>query len=311
VFSVAYQVSGSALAAFVDHVTPLRPHSVFLLDGQDHILAASPHTRAATLSEADPNLAHALLSGGNGTVQARGGASTFTSVGVPGTSWRIVLAVRNERLFASIEGWTKVVPWLIFALVAALAVLLVGLFARSLNDRARLAALSLELESAARLDPLTGLFNRRVLDEHLGLATARARRRGEPVSVLMIDLDRFKQINDRYGHAVGDTVLRAVADCMREILRADAIYGRLGGDEFLVVMPASDESDARTVARRLRSSAKAIDLRESGLPDGVDLSIGAATSVQTTAEALVAAADRDLYRVKAGRARGVEPVASR
>jgi diguanylate cyclase (GGDEF)-like protein len=298
VFSAAYRVSGSALGAFVAHTVPYRAHEVFLVDSSGRLVAASPTTTARTLAAADPRLARAAAHAGHGTVAGAKTPTTFTVAPVPGTSWRLLIAVPDSRLYASIAGWTQMIPWLVFVLVSVLGGLLVALFARSLADRSRLAVLSATLEKTAQTDPLTGLSNRRALTEHLIRGAVHARRRGEPLSVLMIDLDRFKETNDRFGHEAGDQVLCAVADCMREVLRADDVYGRWGGDEFLVAMPATDEAGARTVAERLRAITSAVDLSDIGLPEGIPLSIGAATAVLTSPIELVRAADVELYRAK-------------
>jgi diguanylate cyclase (GGDEF)-like protein len=298
VFGVAYRVSGSGLAAFVDHTIPYPEHEVYLVDSANNLLAASPRTLASTLSLADPALARAASRSTEGSIAGARSASTFTAARVPGTSWRLLIKVPDSRLYASIDGALSVIPWLIFTLVAFLGALLVVLYGRSLADRARLATLSGALEKSARTDPLTNLHNRRALDGYLRLATAQARRHGEPMSVLMIDLDGFKQTNDRYGHAAGDAVLCAVADCLRSALRTEDVYGRLGGDEFLVVMPTSDEDDARIVAERLTAAAAAIDLSDLGVPAGVAMSIGRATAIDTTPDRILAAADLALYDAK-------------
>jgi diguanylate cyclase (GGDEF)-like protein len=153
----------------------------------------------------------------------------------------------------------------------------------------------------ARTDELTGLSNRRAVSEQLARAAAHARRRGEPLSVLMIDLDRFKETNDRYGHAAGDRVLRAVAECMRGALRAEDLCGRWGGDEFVVLMPCADEQDAQVVAERLAQVAREVDLSDIGLEQGVPMSIGLASASLTSAEEIVQAADLALYEAKASR----------
>jgi diguanylate cyclase (GGDEF)-like protein len=299
VFSASYAVSGSALAAFVEHAVSTPDHHVFLIDAGGHLLAGSPQTSATTLAEADRSLARAAARTVNGTVTEGRTAATFTSAPVPGTPWRLLIALPDNRLFASISGLTEFVPWLVLALVSLLGVLLVALYGRSLLDRSRLATLSRAMEQTARTDPLTGLHNRRGLAEHLTRATAHARRRGEPVSVLMIDLDRFKQTNDRYGHEAGDELLCAIADCMRDVLRSDDVYGRWGGDEFLVALPRADKRQARFVAERLRTSAGEVQLREIGLRDGVPMSVGVATAVHAHPDELVRAADVALYRAKA------------
>ncbi|HEY2768319.1 MAG TPA: diguanylate cyclase, partial [Solirubrobacteraceae bacterium] len=299
VFSAAYPASGTALDGLVDHTIPYRPHAVFLVDGAGRLVAASPRTNARTLASVDPQLARAAAHSELGTVAGMRTPTTFTAAAVAGTPWRLLIAVPDSRLYASISGATQFVPWIVFALVGVLGALLVALLARSLADRARLAQLSHTLERTARTDPLTGLFNRRALTEQLTRAAAHARRHGDALSVLMIDLDRFKATNDSYGHEAGDRVLCAVADCMRGVLRVDDVYGRWGGDEFLIALPGTNEAAARKVADRIRVAAGAVELSEIGLPDGVPLSVGCATTVHGAPQDLVNDADLALYRAKA------------
>ena len=292
VFSAAYGVSGSTLVAFVDHAISYPQHEVYLVDSAGRLVAASPTTSLQHLDEVDSPLARAVKRSSLGSVAGARTPSTFTVAPVPGTPWRFVIAVPDSHLYASVGGWTQLIPWLALALVSVLGVMLVALLAR-------LTALSQRMAHSARTDSLTGLFNRRALSEHLARASAHARRRREPMSVLMIDLDRFKETNDRFGHAAGDQVLCVVADCMREVLRADDVYGRWGGDEFLVLMPCGDEEDARIVAERLRAAAGAVRLGDIGLADGVQMSVGAATAVHISPEEIVHAADIALYQAKA------------
>jgi diguanylate cyclase (GGDEF)-like protein len=160
------------------------------------------------------------------------------------------------------------------------------------------------MRRTAQTDSLTGLYNRRALTEHLTRASARARRHDEPLSVLMIDLDRFKQTNDTFGHEAGDQVLCTVADCMREALRVEDVYGRWGGDEFLVALPLTDVEGAEVSAARLRRAAASVDLESIGLEHGVPLSIGVACGTHTSPIELIREADLALYRAKAdGRSR--------
>jgi diguanylate cyclase (GGDEF)-like protein len=301
VLSADYPASGLALDALVDHTISYSQHEVFLLDGAGQVISASPRVLSSTLGAADPWLATAARHSSSGAVSGASTPSTFTAARVPGTSWRMVIAVPDSRLFASIAGWTRYVPWLIFALVTILGALLVALFARSLADRARLTILSATMERTAQTDSLTDLYNRRALTEQLTRAAARARRHEEPLSVLMIDLDRFKQTNDSFGHDAGDQVLCTIADCMREVLRADDVYGRWGGDEFLVALPKTDGEGARVTAARLRNAAACIALADIGLPRGVSLSVGVATGTHTSPHDLVREADLALYRAKAER----------
>jgi diguanylate cyclase (GGDEF)-like protein len=295
--------SRRVLAAFAEHTISYRQHQVFLVNSDGALIAASPATGAATLAQADPALARSAARASNGPVLGASQPSTFTVAPVAGTAWRLLIAVPNSRLYASIAGWTDVVPWLVFGLVSILGLLLVVLLGRSHADRTRLRTISTRLEQTARTDALTGLLNRRALTEELIRATAQARRRGESLSVLMIDLDRFKETNDRFGHEAGDRVLRAVARCMGDTLRGEDAYGRWGGDEFLITLPAADEGEARAVGRRLHAAAAGVDLGDIGLRSGVLMSIGTATvgDVQMTPDEIVRMADLDLYRVKSAR----------
>ncbi len=299
VLSADYPASNLALDALVDHAIPYPQHSVYLLDSTGRLVTSSPRTDAVTLTQVDPRLASAVARASDGSVGGARTASTFTSTPVSGTPWRLLIEVPNSRLYASIAGWTEYVPWIVFALVTVLGTLLVLLFVRSLADRARLTSLSARMQRTAQTDSLTGLDNRRALTEQLARAGAHARRYEQPLSVMMIDLDRFKETNDGYGHDAGDQVLCTVADCMRDVLRADAIYGRWGGDEFLVALPSTGADGARVAAKRLRETAAQVELGTIGMPDGVALSIGVATGVQESPLELVHDADEALYRAKA------------
>jgi diguanylate cyclase (GGDEF)-like protein len=150
----------------------------------------------------------------------------------------------------------------------------------------------------ARVDPLTELPNRRAFDEALGRAVDRSRMTGEPLSLLVADIDGFKDFNDRCGHLEGDRVLRVVADTMRGALRRpDAAY-RWGGDEFAVILPEAVASGAELVAERLRQ-AVAGNIGPDGRP--VEIAVGAAefdARAGQTAEDVLVAADRALLRAK-------------
>lgn len=295
VFSAAYPVSRSTLDAFVAHAIAYRQHEVLLADSAGRLVAASPSTAAATLAAADLALERAAARSSLGSVALARVPTTFTAARVPGTPWRLLIAIPDSKLFSSIAGWTRIIPWIVFALVSIFGVALVALFSR-------LSALSQRLGRSARTDSLTGLPNRRAMEEQMRRAAAGASRRGEPMSVLMIDLDLFKQTNDRHGHRAGDRVLCAVAECMREVLRAGEVVGRWGGDEFIVLMPAAGEAQAQAAVARLRESARRLRLDDIGLHDGVPMSIGAATSERPTPEGIVHDADLALYEAKARRA---------
>ena len=161
-----------------------------------------------------------------------------------------------------------------------------------------------EMQRLAETDPLTWLFNRRHFDQRLEAELNRALRAEHLVSLLMIDVDRFKTINDRFGHRVGDTVLKAVAVGIKQAVRLYDVPTRYGGDEFAVILPESDSEVASRVARRVleKTAAQALpaDLTAVGL--AISLSIGVATFPRPSGDAasLVEFADTAMYRAKAG-----------
>jgi len=132
------------------------------------------------------------------------------------------------------------------------------------------------------------------------------------LSLLMIDLDNFKDINDAHGHEVGDRVLRAVAACLREVLRESDLYGRWGGDEFLAVLTQTPPEGAKRAAQRLCDCAAALDLSGLGIRTGISMSVGCAPAVGEMAE-LLHTVDTAMYAVKRSGRGGVfvaEPVSS-
>lgn len=160
----------------------------------------------------------------------------------------------------------------------------------------RFADVASTMTSMAHTDPLTKLMNRRALMAALSDEIARARRYGTEVSLLLIDLDRFKRVNDRYGHAAGDAVLETFGELLLEQSRDIDVVGRWGGEEFLVVLPEADQEVARQAASRLR---RVIESHDFAGVDRVTVSIGVATfAPEDTLDALVNRADKALYAAK-------------
>ncbi|MGZ4403775.1 MAG: diguanylate cyclase, partial [Gaiellaceae bacterium] len=154
------------------------------------------------------------------------------------------------------------------------------------------------VERQALVDGLTGLANRRAAAEALHAEAARAGRLETPLSVVLADLDGFKDVNDAHGHAVGDAVLRTFAEVLRETLRESDVAGRWGGEEFLLLLPGADADGAAHLAERVRIGLAA--RRIPGVPGlRVTASFGVAEYAgETNTEQLVAAADSALYRAK-------------
>ncbi|HLJ79216.1 MAG TPA: diguanylate cyclase [Acidobacteriaceae bacterium] len=166
--------------------------------------------------------------------------------------------------------------------------------ARDITERRRAKEV---IEHLARTDPLTGLANRRVLDETLPREIARAERLHESLSVVFADLDHFKSTNDRFGHQAGDEVLRCVAAILRSELRSYALASRYGGDEFILLLPGTASDAALIVAERIREKVAASTVPE--CPGAITLSLGVATFQRNdSGEALVARADGALYQAK-------------
>nr|WP_250152388.1 diguanylate cyclase [Ancylobacter radicis] len=160
------------------------------------------------------------------------------------------------------------------------------------------------LNSLASLDPLTGIANRRSFDTVFALQWSA----GQPLAILLIDIDAFKSFNDRYGHRAGDGCIRAVAQLMAGTVRASDVVARIGGEEFAVLMPGASLTAAADVAERLREAVEGLAIAHADQPGGIaTVSIGAAACTPTPDLApgdLFVAADLALYASKnAGRNR--------
>lgn len=153
----------------------------------------------------------------------------------------------------------------------------------------------------ANSDPLTGLANRRRFEDRLAQAWRRAQRSGDGLSLLLLDLDHFKAINDERGHAAGDHVLVKVAECLQGLVRQDDTLARIGGEEFAVIACSADETPARQLGERLRRAVETLTMHpDEGPPIRVTLSVGVATidPVDDEPAGLFKRADQALYEAK-------------
>jgi two-component system cell cycle response regulator len=151
-----------------------------------------------------------------------------------------------------------------------------------------------KLEERVFEDPLTRLYNRRFVFSHLEALVSGARRHGRPLAVAMADLDGFKAVNDRHGHAIGDRVLVAAADALSRALRAEDVLGRLGGEEFLALLPDAGKEAAASAAERLRAAVE-----HAGGPVALTASVGwAVLEPGDEPDDLVRRADIALYAAK-------------
>lgn len=207
------------------------------------------------------------------------------SPGAPLGLWLLAALVEPERPLGFALVYSGVATGVVFATF--------GAWAGGLMDR---------LRTAAMRDGLTGLLNRRFLREALPSLQAATRRRGEPLCLLMLDLDHFKQVNDQYGHLVGDRTLQAVAAVLHDESRRSDLVARFGGEEFAIVCPATEGRVGLQVAERLREAIARLDAGALGYPGPQTISIGVAMQhgEDFTPEQLIDRADLALYQAKHG-----------
>lgn len=208
--------------------------------------------------------------------------------------------LRERQLQALLQArrW----QWTALALGGVLVVLLAALIMRQLVRMRRLREL-------ASTDPLTGVANRRSIELLGENAIACARRTGDDLSVLALDVDHFKQVNDRYGHLTGDQVLARIARTCHDALRQFDQLGRTGGEEFLVLLPRTSLDEARPIAERLRAAVAAIDFSGIDTALAITISIGMAELQPQDAalRAMLARSDAALYQAKRNGRNRVEP----
>ena len=157
-----------------------------------------------------------------------------------------------------------------------------------------------KMSEQATRDALTGLFNRRYLDETLERELARASRAGFPIGVVMIDIDRFKQVNDVHGHKVGDLTLQALGNLLHSQIRAGDIACRYGGDEFLLILPQASKTITAERTEKLRAGFEALRVAggEKALKATISLGVAVYPADGVTTEAIIHAADQAMYRAK-------------
>jgi len=171
------------------------------------------------------------------------------------------------------------------------------------------AAYQRRMFEAAVKDALTGVYNRRHFHERIETELAFANRHTTPLSLLMIDIDEFKQVNDRHGHVVGDKILKALARRLGQIVRTEDLLARYGGEEF-AILSRVDRGGARVFAERLRARIASKSFAVNGVDVQVTVSIGIGTFPEVAARApkeLISAADQALYKAKKGGRNRVEP----
>lgn len=177
---------------------------------------------------------------------------------------------------------------------------LAGEFVRLAAQAVEEANASMRLRRSAELDALTGTLNRRTLDQWLVRCFGDAHRTGKDVSVLFVDLDHFKQVNDTHGHAAGDHCLRRTSAALRQVIGANDLLGRYGGEEFLIVLPGATSDAARKLGECIRAEVQALPIEFNGKVLSITVSVGVATRWphEQGQTATIERADKALYAAK-------------
>jgi diguanylate cyclase (GGDEF)-like protein len=299
VFSGAFDARATPLAHYLKRAAVLAPNRAYLTDASGVVFATNDPAIAdgSALPEewmpADEQTGDDLITGHLPS------GDYVVSGAVEGTPWRLVMKGDSSYLYETVGGFSRLVPWLLLFGFVAGGLLSVFLVERLARRRERLAELNAQLALLVNVDMLTGLPNRRSVDHELDQTLAMAKRYGHPLSVLMIDVDSFKTINDTFGHAAGDSALRHVATLILKTLRDVDIPGRWAGDEFLAVLPHVDADGAQVVAGRLNMAVANAPLSINGEPTEITLSIGIAQWQGEEAKDLIHRADEALYVAKA------------
>jgi diguanylate cyclase (GGDEF)-like protein len=302
VFAGAYAMSETVLPAVLGSVLSSTGWQAYLVDGRGGLLtgATSDGPQASALAQADPRLWAADRRAPVGAYESPQGKQYYVTAPVAGTAWRIVLRDPEAQLFTFLNGAGRWLPWLAIAALAVAGLAIIVLITRLQGRRAQLVRLNTELAQLAAIDPLTGLRNRRAIGEYLYDAVSAARRHDHSLSVLVVDIDHFKSINDTLGHRSGDAVLEHTARILDGALRTEDAIGRWGGEEFLVVLPNTDEEGALGATERLREALardQPEEARSHRLP--VTITIGVAEWHHDEMDELVSRADSALYLGKA------------
>jgi diguanylate cyclase (GGDEF)-like protein len=301
VLSGTFDVSKSPLGGYMTHVIIIPGHRVYLVDATGSLIASSGRLVRAgeTLSQRESGLAHLVRVQPSGSYSSAHGGQVFVSAGIVGTPWRLVVVVPEAQLYVSVNGASKWLAWVALAGLAAAGLLINMMGLRLIRSRRRLATLNADLQRLARVDVLTGLSNRRDIEERLLGALSAARRHKSSLAVLLIDIDHFKRVNDTQGHQAGDAVLTATGQAIEMALRTEDSVGRWGGEEFLAVLPDTDAKGALIIAERLRAHAAKPGSGSADPREAITVTIGAACWQSGGMDDLISRADHALYAGKA------------
>ena len=300
VLSGTFDVSKSPLGGYMRHVIVVPGHRVYMVDATGNLIASSgpPLTAGETLSQPESRLARLVRVEPSGSYSSTDGGQFFVSAGIAGTPWRLVVVVPETQLYISVDGASKWLAWVAFSGLAVAGLLINMMGLRLVLSRKRLATLNADLQRLARVDVLTGLSNRRDIEETLIGALSAARRHQSSLAILLIDIDHFKRVNDTRGHQAGDAVLTATGQALEMALRTEDSVGRWGGEEFLAVLPNTDAQGALIIAERLRAHAAKPGPGSTDPRDAITVTIGAASWQSGGMDALISRADHALYAGK-------------
>ncbi len=307
VFGGGFDVNATPVANYLHNSLPQAGAAIYLVDNTSGVVvadqaAATPN--AAPLSIQAPGLAAAASRGSDGRFTDSSGSRYFAQRDVLNAPWRVVMSVPDSTLYAALDGPGRWAPWAMYGALVLGVLLFARMLGRLQQSRRALVVANADLDVLARVDKLTGLYNRRHIEEQLGILLHAAVRTRSPVSLLMLDVDHFKRINDTLGHEIGDSALQSLATAIRLGVRPGDVCGRWGGEEFVVLLPGTEATAAAAIGERLREAATEAPVwSDVGGHVRLTISVGVATTVANDiAQSLVARADAALYRAKgAGR----------
>lgn len=303
-----------AVARIVDRYRQIFDRTVYFVNA-DGLVTVHPDQSQVyrrTLAEIDglAPIAPEILSEERGAFQVERGDRTIlmTTRYIPELDWWLVVEAVESDVMGDYQA--SFLSNLLIGLCAIIVTLIAVSLAINRYQR--------RLEQMATTDSLTGLANRQLFDDHMSRAIGRARRTGRPISLIMLDIDRFKSINDRHGHLAGDRVLSRIATLALSTVRRSDIAARWGGEEFVILMEDCPKAEAVRVAEKLRAAIETLPVAETlgkpdadtALPDEVlTASFGVSSRIPSRStnieddadvtEALLADADAALYRAKA------------
>ena len=207
----------------------------------------------------------------------------------------LIRALATPSSDATFLTTTSVVQGIVFTYSALLPVIATSGFLLMCGER-----MNKDLVRLATLDPLTGTFNRRTMTELANKAIAASKRHGRALSLLILDIDHFKRINDRFGHEAGDLALCRFVELVQAMMRESDVIARLGGEEFVVILPDTDEHAAMNLAERIRQHLSDSEFAVSGWPVPLLASIGVASLEPeiSNLETLLRETDRAMYEAK-------------